>query len=120
MTEYEVQTIKDAIKRYVNAAMQHKALRDRPERYDGITRLAIEAKAVADIYAFAEIVTKYRYRQVDGLRSGVCEDCYIVHEDYVQHFKNGLYNHHTNQWHGDLVNIPEHAVIPIIFSQEIE
>ena len=118
MTEYELEALHGAIRQYVRACLQQKALRDRPENYDGSTRQAIEAQAVAEIYAFAGILTGYGYKLVDGLKAGICQDCYIVHQEYLQDFLNGLYNMHTNKWHGDLVNVPEHAVIAIIFKEE--
>lgn len=120
MTEYELGALYNAIRQYVKACLQQKELRDRPENYDGSTRQAIEAQAVAEIYAFAGILTGYRYKLVDGLKAGVCQDCYIVHQEYLQDFLNGLYNMHTNKWHGDLTDVPGHAVIPITFSQEVK
>jgi hypothetical protein len=120
MTEYELEAVYVAIRQYVKAGLQHKALRDRPEDYDGHTRQVIEAEAVAQIYAFTGIITGYGYKLIDGPVGGICQDCYLVKDEHVQDFKNGLYNMRSECWHGDLVNVPKHAVIPIRFKQEIE
>jgi len=120
MTEYELETLYAAISQYVRACLQQKALRDRPEQYKGHARQAIETKAVGEIYAFAGILTGYGYKLIDGPVQGICQDCYLVKNECVQDFLNGLYNMQTSKWHGDLTGVPEHAVIPIIFRQEIE
>jgi hypothetical protein len=114
MTEYELETLYAAIREYVKARLQQKALRDRPKDYDGATRQIIESLAVAQILAFGSTISGYGYVLIDSPTQGIYQDCHLVHRKYVEDFKNGLYNRRTGQWHGDLTDVPEHAVIPVI------
>lgn len=118
MTEYELEALDAAISQYVKARLQQKALRDRPEKYDGYTRQIIETHAVAQILSFGSTISSYGYELIDSRMRGICQDCHLVQKEYVQDFRNGLYNQRTSQWHADLIDMPHNAVIPIKFTQE--
>lgn len=118
MTEYELEALHSAITQYVRARLQQKALQDRPKDYDGRTRQIIETHAVDQILAFGSTISGYGYELIDSPVSGICQDCHLVKNKYVQDFRNGLYNQRTGQWHSDMIDVPRHAVIPIRFKEE--